>query len=376
MKIAFLSEYSPLDRKASSGTNFKMAEQLSLLGELKWVPIKRKEIGHKLSHLLTRIAKKFGGNLVLSHTLIGRRIMYEIPPEQAFEDCDIIAAFFCSPILGKLKSDRHIVYFTDATFPVMVDYYWHNLPKFNIRQGTCIEKSAMDNSAEIVVSSRWAAQSAVHDINQSPSKVNIIEFGANVDDKDILFNEKKAQGSDTLNLLFLGVDWKRKGGEIAVSAARWLNENGIPTTLHIVGIKDLSTKYTDLPFVSNHGFLNKNNKDDFKLLHSIFSICDAEILPTLAECAGIAFAEAAAYGLPVFTHDTGGTGNYVINEVNGYRLPLGSTGEDFGERIKDSYLSGELARMSSESRELYRSRLNWNVWREKVGDIFKRLENR
>ena len=35
---------------------------------------------------------------------------------------------------------------------------------------------------------------------------------------------------------------------------------------------------------------------------------------------------------PVITYDTGGVGNYVINGLNGYRLPLSSDAKDF--RIK------------------------------------------
>ena len=52
------------------------------------------------------------------------------------------------------------------------------------------------------------------------------------------------------------------------------------------------------------------------------SSSDILLLPTQAECAGIVFVEASAYSMPIFTHDTGGISNYVINGINGYRLPL------------------------------------------------------
>lgn len=42
------------------------------------------------------------------------------------------------------------------------------------------------------------------------------------------------------------------------------------------------------------------------------------LLPTIAECAGIVFAEASGYGIPSITYDTGGVGTYVIDGINGF----------------------------------------------------------
>ena len=41
IKIGFLSEFNPEDKKAASGTNFKMFEQLKKMGEIQWIPIKK-----------------------------------------------------------------------------------------------------------------------------------------------------------------------------------------------------------------------------------------------------------------------------------------------------------------------------------------------
>ena len=99
------------------------------------------------------------------------------------------------------------------------------------------------------------------------------------------------------------------------------------------------------------------------------------LLPTKAECAGIAFCEASAYGLPVFTYETGGIPNYIQNGVNGYMLSIGSNGEDFGRKIKCCLENGELEKMSVRSQQVYKERLNWNSWRIKIegiiGDLMK-----
>ena len=95
---------------------------------------------------------------------------------------------------------------------------------------------------------------------------------------------------------------------------------------------ELPNEYKELPDVDFIGFLNKNNEEEYQRVIQIISSSDILILPTKAECAGIVFAEASAYGLPIFTYDTGGVGNYVINGVNGYRLPLKDNASEFAEK--------------------------------------------
>jgi hypothetical protein len=174
-------------------------------------------------------------------------------------------------------------------------------------------------------------------------------------------------------VLFLGVDWKRKGGEIAVDAIKWLNENGIKSVLHIVGIQELDSSIANLPYVDNVGRLNKNDATQYNRLIELIKGSHCMLLPTMAECAGIAFVEASAYGLPSFTHDTGGVKDYVMNGVNGYTLPLGSTAEDFGRKIKECVQNGELGKMSETAIELYKSTLNWDNWAKEVTKVLMKV---
>jgi len=371
IKIAFLSLFSPSDRKVSSGTNFKIAEQMAKIGELKWTPIKSKRSVQKLERGLKKLLSRFNKNIDLVHTDFGSKYEFILPDEKEFEDCDLIAAFFCNFAIPRLKTNKPIIYFSDATFPAMVDYYIKNLFKANIHQGIKQEREAMEKSSQIVLSSQWAAKSATEDLNIPKGKVNVIEYGANIDDDDIKTEGRKKPSENDLHMLFLGVDWIRKGGDIAVRATEWLNANGIKATLHIVGIRNLSDEIANRPYIENHGFLNKNIKEDYNTLTKIIDKCHIQLLPTKAECAGIAFAEAAAYGLPSFTHNTGGVCNFVIDGVNGYKLPLGSTGDDFGKKIKESLQSGEILAMSESARKLYEERLNWNKWGERVKEVIE-----
>jgi len=246
-----------------------------------------------------------------------------------------------------------------------------------MKQGIKIEKKAMNSADVIILSSEWAKNSAIKDYNQPESKIHVIEFGANLNDDDMIKSNKfnNEESADTLNILFLGVEWIRKGGDIAVSTCKTLNDMGIKSKLFIVGIKKLDNAIKKLPYIEYVGFLNKNVPNQYQSLINVIQKCHCLLLPTLAECAGIAFSESSAFGLPAFSHATGGTGNYVIDGKNGYLLPLGSTGEDFAAKIAECYRSGELASMSTSARNVYEERLNWTVWQNKVEKILMTTMN-
>ena len=98
---------------------------------------------------------------------------------------------------------------------------------------------------------------------------------------------------------------------------------------------------------------------------------DIFLFPSKAECSSIALCEANGFGLPCFVFDTGGLSNYVINGKNGYRLSVGSEGNDFANKVKTCIENNEIDRLSLGAREFFEMTLNWNVWGEKLKNIIK-----
>jgi glycosyltransferase involved in cell wall biosynthesis len=372
-KIGFLSASPPHDKKTSSGTAYSVYAALNRLGKLYWIPIKTPMYYKYMDYACRVIAYIFHKRVLFDFSYIGARILSRSVEMNKITECDILFAYFGGNTLGYIKTDKPIIYLTDATFPVMVDYYplFSNLWKWNIKHGSMLEKRSMDNATAIVVSSDWCRDSARIDLHQDGEKIHVFEFGANIADDDIIHRDFVYNSH--IDILFLGVDWERKGGDVAVEAARWLNENGIGATLHIVGIRSVPKSITTLPYVNFVGFLNKNNSNDYSRLVSIISTCHTLLLPTRAECSAIVFAESSAYGLPIFTYDTGGISNYIQTGKNGYMLPLEATGKDFGRKIKDCIETGELEYMSNTAVEVYHEKLNWNTWSTKMSNLLDSL---
>ena len=77
--------------------------------------------------------------------------------------------------------------------------------------------------------------------------------------------------------------------------------------------------------------------------------------------------EAAAFGLPVITTDTGGVSGVVREGENGHLLPYEAGGADYARLIAEIYRDdaryGELVQ---KSRQAFEERLNWDTWAQTV----------
>jgi glycosyltransferase involved in cell wall biosynthesis len=117
-------------------------------------------------------------------------------------------------------------------------------------------------------------------------------------------------------------------------------------------------------------FLSKNNVEERAKLESLYLNADFFLLPTRADCSPIVLCEAAAFGLPVISTDTGGVSDIVRNGENGVLLPPTAKGSEYARVIADSYRDTQrFQRMRRRSRELYDTRLNWDAWGKTVAGL-------
>lgn len=372
MKIGYVSQANPFtDRKAWSGTIYKIRESIENAGfEVEWVRITPPNGLLKIIKAFLKLRYGF----TIHHPWIFK-ILAKYTDWKVASDCDMLFIPGGAQIMKYSPTSKPYVYYSDACFNQMVGYYWHDMNKGLVKLANKEEEWAIRNSALNIRASEWAKNDAVFFYKDNPDKNFVLEFGANLDDKDI--HESTIYRGGQLNILFSGVEWDRKGGDIAVNAVKVLREKyHIDAILNIVGIRTLPTHVSELGFVKNFGFLNKNFPEQYDTYVDIIKRSNIFLLPTKAECAGIVFCEASAFGLPIYTYDTGGIGNYVINGQNGYRLDIKSTAEDFADKIHTSIISWELPTLHDGALKLYSERLNWNSWSTKFRNIIKNyLEN-
>lgn len=285
--------------------------------------------------------------------------------ERFVQERSIDVVFSTSTIpVTLLRCDKPIVTWTDAVFHSMVDYYgggFSNLTPTAAARGKWQEETALRNCSVAVFGSTWARDGAAR--LTDPAKLRVLPFGSSLPtyetEADVarLSAEKRFGRKDQCKLLFVGVNWERKGGAIAVETARLLNESGIRTRLLVVG----SHPDGEMPsFVDVVGFIDKNSESGKRQLIELYRSADFLILPTKAEAAGIVFCEASSFGLPSLTFATGGVPDYVRNRVNGVCFAPESSASDFAAEIQRLLTEPSAYRaLALHAFHEYQSRLNW-----------------
>lgn len=366
--VGYVNESNPFtNRTAWSGLVYKIRESIENAGfEVVW--IKSRPNG-KIDKLFKTFNEFVHGNSTMyCHTWSYHLLRALSIDKQLLKQCDYL--FFPGGVqmMSFLNCKCKAISYTDNTFHIMRDYYWGQLSKWQENRGEFLEKIGIKKSGIIIKASHWAAESVNRDYDYG-GKVHVLKFGANIDDND--FKPIDRYNGGTLNILFSGVDYARKGAEIAIKTVDELCSRGIKCKLLVVGLNTLPDKYSNNPNIELLGFLNKSNEKQYHDYLKILQRTHLFLLPTRAECAGIVFCEASAHGIPTITYDTGGIPDYVVNGVNGYRLPLTAGHMEFADKIQQIIETGELHKLYDSSISQYHTSLNWRIWSEGFADIIK-----
>ena len=280
-----------------------------------------------------------------------------------------------------LKCNQPIVIWCDGNFADLIDKHPHymNLSDKTIRDSLMLEQMAYDNASLLIFPSEWAAQSTIKNYNVNPSKVQVIQYGANIEGdlpNEVIKNKILSRPKDIIKILFSGVDWYYKGGNILTEATKILKEKGLNIELHIIGCEPELDSET-LKYTKVHGFLRKSVDSERKLLEELYLDSHFFVLPTRYETYGISFCEASAYGLPAFGTNIGGVASIIKNGVNGYLIETENAAKFIAEKIiylifkYDEYISFALS-----SHNEYKTRLNWGISCDKAKKLFGQVPNK
>ena len=113
-----------------------------------------------------------------------------------------------------LETSLPIVLIGDATFAQLIDYhpYYAHLSRRSIREIQAIERHVFKKVSVVIMTSEWAARSVIQDYHVAPERVHVISFGANFDTIPARESIESKRLSGIPRLLFMGVEWERKGG--------------------------------------------------------------------------------------------------------------------------------------------------------------------
>lgn len=197
---------------------------------------------------------------------------------------------------ASVKSLPHFMY-TDHTVLASLRHPSANKRTLNLQyppQWVELEREIYHNATLNFSTSRFAADSMIEDYGCEPEKVACIYSGVNISIPTSAGLDVKDTGGK--NILFVGIDWKRKGGPELIAAFKRVLPVHPDATLTIVGCSPAM----DVPNCNVVGLVPKESVGAYYRAATMFC------LPSQVEPSAVALVEAAAYQLPVVSTDVGG----------------------------------------------------------------------
>jgi len=369
LTIAYISEASPQDRHAWSGTVHYTYQALCSAGfnVITLGPAKPQFVRYVLASLNQASLLLFKKRLDYRHSILYSKAFGKLFTSRLKKIAyDLVVVCGNTECGAYLETNKPVYYVLDRTIAGALNYHkiLSDLWTFSKNQSVFTDQKAMREAEKVIFSSDWAAAHARDLYGIPATNIAVFAFGANLDSvpsRDLVLSPRS---NSVWRLLFIGSDWKNKGADIALNAFKILREQNIQVTLTIVGCTApddaVDQEITVIPFI------DKNSERGLKKMTELFLSHHVFILPTRFDCTPIVFCEASAFGVPVISADTGGVRGHVHESENGFLIPYSDNGALYAKKIKaliDDPTGYENLR--KRSRDLYESDLNWRTWGEK-----------
>ena len=362
LRIGYVATADPRDRWSWSGTHHYMYEALAARAVVEPLVPAPPPPTSRLARLVARVT---GGPPPQADPMTAaRQAAARLDEMLAGRTFDVLFAPVASTVSAHRLDQTPLALLSDATFRLIrADYpEVRALPEAEAAAREELERLSIARADLLIYPSQWAADSAVRDYGADPARVRVIGLGANLDDVPAAAAAlgSKRQGP-LCRLVFIGRDWVRKGGAVAVAAAAALARRGIATELTLVGSAPPGDA---LPAgVVALGNLDKKRPRDQARLRALLEAAHFLILPTRADCYSMVSCEANAFAVPVAISAVGGITSLIEDGGNGLLLPRDAGGEQYAAAIAAVWSDpARYAALVRGARAAYDTRLNWGAW--------------
>ena len=310
--------------------------------------------------------------------LVVKNYAHQIQNKLNHLNVDVILSSESTVPVAYLDVKQPIILWTDTTLSALINFYGYmsNLCQENIQNIYKIEAEALKRCDLIIYTSEWAARMASQTYGIESNKIKVVPWGANLESKRTLEDIHHIidhKVTPKCKLLFIGVDWLRKGGDIALEVAKKLNATGLKTELTIVGCKPQLDE--PLPkFVNCLGFISKSTPEGLRTIEQLLCESHFLILPSRAETFGHVFCEASSFGVPSLATNIAGVRTVVRDDKNGKTFSLDAKIEEYCTYICDLFADySEYKNLAISSFNEYQTRLNWQVAGRNAKSLIKNL---
>jgi len=288
-------------------------------------------------------------------------------------DLDVLFGCIASWPLYRCRPDLPAVFYTDATTTMVNATY----PRFADRadgfKRACIEieNSVYSRCHAVGVPAGQVLESAVRDHGLPQEKGHVIPMGANVVPETPLesVEDLSRPARDDLRLSIIASDPTRKRLDFAVEVAEQLAARGWACRLSVIGPPTGRARASQV--ADCLGPLHWSEPADRQRIRATLAAGHFFVLPSTAEGAAIAPAEAAHFGRPAIVSDVAGLPSVVLDGETGRVLPLATaTPVDYADAIEE--LAGDpgaYRTMSDAVLARAQAVFTWDAWGERMAGL-------
>ena len=267
-------------------------------------------------------------------------------------DCVLHVSGLFAPFEGRFP--KPVGLFCDYTTKLAEMKYkpWFGIPPGKSGEWYQLERALYEQASVLFPASENTASSLVDHYGIDPARIRVV--GEGVDG----VHEHPEKTYDERTLLFVGYDFRRKGGEQLLDAFAHVRTKLPSARLRVVG--------PERPQRLQDGVTWEGRVADRTVLDGVFASATVFAMPSICEPFGLAIVEAMSHGLPVIGSNCDAMPEIIQEGTTGYIVPSGDHAA-LAERIIELLSSPDKARrMGIQARERVR---NHFLWRHVVGRV-------
>jgi alpha-maltose-1-phosphate synthase len=359
--------YDPFDRRTWSGSSFFLFSALRARGAVhrafgveapRWRKILHMALNFRLNRRLWRESFYLDTGYYNALTGAIRRALH--PDDFNYQFLQL-GAIYDVPALAAGRTRCFSYHDGNLMEALRSPFAPKGLGARKVDRALAYERRVYHGMARVLAMSDYLRESFIRDFDLSPERVIKVGAGMNLDHLPDYQEDKSYASRD---VLFIGVDFPRKGGWELLRAFRVVREKLPDATLHLVGPGQLSVPADLEKGVVYHGFLSKSDPVQKAKLDKLFRRCVLFVMPSLYEPFGLAPLEAMAHQLPCLLTNRWALREMIVPGRTGDLVECGSV-DSLADKLQELLREPEQLRKMGDAARLFA--LEHFTW-DKVAD--------
>ncbi|EOR84447.1 glycosyltransferase family 4 protein [Latilactobacillus sakei] len=363
--MIYLAEWDGKKQKSWSGTTYSLLRALEKNNSISSIDININTYT-KVKYLLLSgiITGKFTRNLIFNAFYQKDREKKIIKEVQSIDSKNILQ-------IGDIANLNNSMIYQDLSLSFLLKIKEFDPDSFKLsgfshfkddelRERNEIQLERYNTAKYILTMSHSLRNHLIEDQGFNENKVIYVGGGINVKPDEA----KQKVSKNRRNILFVGRDFLRKGGDLTVSAFKLLKrqEEYKDLSLYIAGPKELSDEYLGEGI---HFLGDMSSKE----LEEYFNICDIFCMPSRFEAYGLVFAEALTHGLPCIGLNKFDMPYFIEDGVSGYLLKSQDGAKQLSDKIDKLLRNEDIFKYVNSNLEEYRREYSWDTVAKRILEV-------